>query len=107
MLTVIYSKILTDKLLKKIELFQGTFRIFRKRVYKLSFLSEISSKWTDYSDLQKAVVLFLFTDNFGQKKTTSNFLFFLLNYGSFHGSCSQKQILRQVLIEFLRKTKLG
>ena len=68
MLTVTYSKILTDKLLKKIELFQGTFRIFRERVYKLSFLSEISSKWTDYSDLQKAVVLFLFTDNFGPKK---------------------------------------
>ena len=51
-------------------------------------------------------LLCLFTDNFGKKKT-SNFIFFFFNYGSFYGSCSQKQILRQVLIDFLWKIKLG
>ena len=37
MLTVIYGEILTDKATEKINLFQGKFRIFRKRVYKSLF----------------------------------------------------------------------
>ena len=45
--------------IKNLKLLRGAFRIFRKRVHESSFLSELSSKWTEYRDLWEAVVLCL------------------------------------------------